>query len=256
MSSAFMSAEYMSLEEKQPKQPAPQEEAKPVSHPDVQSCVKYFEKLTEDPSDKKLHMKFIEKYISLLENNKGDILGVFQTASNIEENNIFTFLYKNGNAQQNAWGLFEFFVTVVNICTQVAQNPELNDQQKFILQCVMLSNDNVAPVFSYTDLLHSHHSKSSDFYRDLNEEFCSVYSKMTPEYVVNNEEQIEKMEDQLEHGNDDKTDEIVSGNVVSNGKKIGIAVFIMMILLIISGLVYYFLVYKKQMVSPDILADF
>lgn len=254
MSSSFMSAEYMSLD-KQPQQQEeqPQEEATPVSHPDVQNCVKYFEKITDDPSDKKSHMKFIEKYIALISKNKNDILSVFETASNITEDNIFSFLYKNGNAQQNSWGLFEFFVTVVNICTQVAQNPELNDQQQFILQCVMLSNDNVAPVFSYTDLLHGHHSKSTDFYKDLNHEFCSMYSQLTPDYNIDSEENIEQIEDKLEQSDDDKAKE--ESENITKGKKIGIAMFIMLILLIVSGLVYYFLVHKKQ-ISPDILADF
>ena len=249
MSSPFLSAEPVSFEKEQPPQ-SPKEETKPVSHPDVSLCIDSFQQITESPSDKSLHLKFIEKYISLLQKNKNDILSVFDTVSNNEESNIFTFLYKNGNAQQKSWGLFEFFVTIVNICTQIAQNTDLDDNQKFILQCIMLSNDNVTPVFSYTELLHSHFEKSSDFYKDLNVDFLSMYSDLTPEFTLPKEKEIEKLEETLEE-NDDET------APMTKNKKAGIALSVVLLLLVLSGLIYYFVIYNRMGgASPDILADF
>jgi hypothetical protein len=248
MSSAFLSAEPVSFEQQQQQQPPPKEKNKPLSHPDVSLCIDSFNKITENPSDKNLHLIFLDKYTTLLQKNKNDILSVFETVGNSKESNIFTFLYKNGNAQQNTWGLFEFFVTIVNICTQVAQNTDLTEDQQFILQCIMLSNDNVTPVFSYTELLHMHSEKSSDFYKDLNLHFLSSYSELTPDFKLPSEENIEKLS--LEKTDDKK----VSPPIKS--KKIGIIVSVSFLLLVLSCLIYYFLVYKKSPVSPDILADF
>jgi hypothetical protein len=253
MSSAFLSAEPVSFEQKkqqQQQQQPPKEKNKPLSHPDVSLCIDSFNKIIENPSDKNLHLIFLDKYTTLLQKNKNDILSVFETVGNSKESNIFTFLYKNGNAQQNTWGLFEFFVTIVNICTQVAQNTDLTEDQQFILQCIMLSNDNVTPVFSYTELLHMHSEKSSDFYKDLNLHFLSSYSELTPDFELPSQKNIEKLEESLEKTDDKK----VSPPIKS--KKIGRIVSVSYILLVLSCLIYYFLVYKKSPVSPDILADF
>ena len=168
MSSPFI-CEPLTLDNETKEQPKPN----PDKHPGVSDAVNTFTKIIEDPSDVDNQWKFISEYMTLLNKNDNEILSVFNKVGKNEESDLFSYISKYGS-QSGSWGLFEFFASIVSICTQVSQG-ETDENQNFILQCVMLSNDNNSPVFSYTELLHKYTQSPNEIYKTINEKFLEKY---------------------------------------------------------------------------------
>lgn len=240
MSSPFMVAEPVSIEKpKQDKKPEP----KPMNHPEVNACVGFFSDLIEDTNNQEKHINFIKCYLDLLSNNNNDMLSVLSTVGESENDNIFSFIYSN--SQQMSWGLFEFFVTVVNLCSQISQNKDLTHQQKFVLYCIMLTNNNDSPVFSYTELLHKYKESNNEMYEELNSIFLEQYNLLSPKIESN--ESIQKVEEELEKSEDDKKNKSLDFNFIF--------IIIALVVVLLACLIYNF-IYKNNNSSCDLLHDF
>lgn len=240
MSSPFLCAEPVSLEKQEKPKPTPEQ------HPDVSKAIDSFSKLVENSDDVSSHWDFIIKYINLIGDNQPDILPVFNSLNNSNETNPFSFIYKYSGSGKD-FTLSTFFLSIVKVCTDVAQN-KIDENTGFILQCLMLANDNNSPVFSYTELLNK--IQHNDLYKELNEKFLEKYQNLTSEYIKpKTEKQNEnQMEEELEKTNDEK-----QVGFLSNGK-MGIAFSVFAIIIVLSALIYYFVIMKNGSPS-DLLAD-
>lgn len=243
MSSPFLCAEPIDLEQKQQQpHPQPEKEKKQKQHPDVLESITVFNKVLEDPTSPTKQWDFISRYISYLNKNQSEILDVFNTLSDVKETNLFTLINKNGKS----YDLYTFFVTIIEICTKIAQNKNSTDQVRYILQCIMLANDTNSPVFSYTELLHTYQQGDSPIYKELNNKFSEVYLTLDPSTT---KKEIVKQEI--------KSKPLETVTPPSSGKKVGLALTLFLTILLIIGSIYYFVFMKSgNLEIPDIMADF
>lgn len=138
----------------------------------LQNCENIFRVLLKNPLEASTHFEFLDNYILFLSNNNGQILSKFTPQNTID--NLFLFIFDHEISFQKKWGVLEFFKSIVNICTQL----ESSD----IIRFVMLSDENVSSVISYTNLLHKLNNDSNDLYNVINEYFLN--KNLTPQPQV------------------------------------------------------------------------
>jgi hypothetical protein len=132
----------------------------------LSNCENLFKLLTKEPFLAETHYEFLDNYIKFLSDNNEEILSTINKSGE-KEGNLFLFIFDQGIAHQKNWGVYEFFETIVNMCSQLEDSETVN--------CMMLSplKDKVSCIISYTNLLSKIHNTHEDLYTLINDYFLN-----------------------------------------------------------------------------------
>lgn len=185
-----MSAEPVSFDQKKEPQQQQQKEnvqqketnqQKTLQLPGVISpIITKYQKVVETPNDVNTLWSFVQSYLTFLESKANLILPIIkENYPDSKEHNLILSLKEN-SINNIPWSVYNCFLTLSNIGSSIAQKDPKDDKDKFYLLYVMLSTNNDSPTYSFTELLQTLQTQSTEtqeLYNTLNEKFLKAFEQ-------------------------------------------------------------------------------
>lgn len=149
---------------------------------DSQVIIGKFADVVENPSDPDTLWVFVKDYLTYLESKTQMVVPLIDPES---KQTLIQTIKKKSN-ESIPWGVYNCFLTISNIGSNIAQKETLDDTDKYYIMYVMLAFEGDSPVFQFTQLLQNLQSQDEStkkVYESLDSKFleaCSKYDQKKP----------------------------------------------------------------------------
>jgi hypothetical protein len=160
------------------KQPEPEANNTPKQIPnDLVPILNKYQKVVENPQNLDNLWNFVQVYLTFLELKAFMILPIIKEInSNVQKEDNIILALKECRISNIPWGVYNMFITISNIGSQIASKQTKDSKDQFYLMYVMMSlEDNDSPVYNFTELLKSIHD--TDLYKNLDKKFLDAFKK-------------------------------------------------------------------------------
>ncbi len=148
------------------------EKKEPELPQEIQPVLNEYRKVVDDPVNVTTLWNFVQIYLTYLESKTSQLLPFFAPDSK----NLMLAI-KKASVANLEWSIYNCFLTLSNIGTQIAQKEQRSEQENHYLTYVMLTMGDDSPTWSFTELLQQLQQKSPDVYNQLNTKFMEAFSK-------------------------------------------------------------------------------